>query len=210
MKKITAFFLTVLIFVMSMFSINAFAQGTDTETESFDVSQTRLAKWNEKMNGTKEVDCLITMIQDDGTSKVTRLCRKGDNVLVETTMNGTEIRMIENSKGQFMYFPNIPILYFKFDKYVEDSFLFTYGIPENLVYVKAYEESGYYVEEFYDTKTDVTCRYYFVGDDLKLEKGGDNSTKEYISYEVNENDVKLPSFCIDATLLLPLFLIFML
>lgn len=205
MKKIIAVFVALFILAISMFSVTAYAQ----ETEQFDVSQTRLAKWSERMNETKEFDAIVTMTQTDGNQKVTRMCRKGDNVLIETTMNDTVIRMIENNDGQFMYFPKIPFLYFDFDKYVEESFLFTYGIPENLVYVRYYEESGYYVEEFYDIETDSVCRYYFVGDELKLEKGALNSTKEYISYEVNESDVKLPSFCINATLLLPLFLIFM-
>lgn len=208
MKKVTALFMAFLILAMSMFSINAFAQESDGE-EQFDVSQTRLAKWNERLNTTKEIEFKVTMTEDNGNKKVTRCCRSGDNVLVESTINGTEFKMIENPKGKFMYFPKIPFLYFKFDKYFEESFLFVYGIPENLVFVKAYEESGYYVEEFYNINTDVTCRYYFIGDELKLEKGTDNSTKEYLSHEVDESEIKLPDFCIDATLLLPLFLLFL-
>ena len=206
MKKTAVVFITLLILVMSIFSVNAFAQ----EIEQPDVSQTRLAKWSEKINVTKEFECIITMCNEDGTKKVSRMCRKGDNVLVETTMNDKTIRMIENPDGKFLYFPNISFLYFNFEKYVEESFLFTYGIPENLVYIKSYEESDYYVEEFYDTEADVVCRYYFIGDELKLEKGALNSTKEYTSYEVDESEVRLPSFCINATLLLPIFLLFML
>lgn len=208
MKKLTAILMAFLILAMSMFSVNVFAQESESE-EQIDVSQTRLAKWNDMMNETKEIDYIVTMTEDNGNKKVSRFRRYGDNVLIESTLNGTEFKMVENKEGKFIYFPKIPFLYFKFDKYFEESFLFVYGIPDNLVFVKAYEESGYYVEEFYNINTDVTCRYYFIGDELKLEKSSGNSTTEYISREVNENEIKLPDFCINATILLPLFLIFL-
>lgn len=202
MKKITAILTAVLILTFSMFSVSAFAQ----ETEQFDVSQTRLAQWSEKANANKEFEVKMKKIHEDGSVTEGRLFLKKDCAAVEGSLNGHPFRMIENSKGKFLYFTNFPILYFKADNLFSESFVFTYGIKETHQYVKSYEESGYYVEEFYDTEGDRTILYYFQGEDLKLSKSSD-SVNEYVSTKVDDKDVRLPSFCIDAT---PLFLIVLL
>ncbi len=206
MKKITAIFIALIIFIISIFSVNAFASETDVEN-SFDISQTHLAKWNEKANADKEYEIKLNKVNEDGSITEGRILIKDDSLAFESSFNGHNIRIIENSRGQFMYFTKFPIIYFNTKNIFNESFAVTFGIDENMTYIKAYEESGYYVEEFYDSEAEKTIQFYFQNDELIMEKS-DNSFTEYNSREIDDKEVNLPSFCINATPLIYIIVLF--
>ncbi len=159
--------MAAVIIALSVFSVNAFAAQT-TKTEAL----------FKQITDAKEIS--LTFTAGDtflGTSTDT-VHIKGNNVAYEYNTGFLNARVVLKDGSAYAYLPMLPFFFVKLDntglnnvdvwKIVENAFGITMGV---LNYIKSYNEEyqgkTYFVEEFND-RAQVTSKFYYEGDTLKM------------------------------------------
>lgn len=210
MKKFFSAAVAAIILIVSVFSLNAFAADT-TKTEAL------LAK----LNSSKEVSVTLTagdvnLFGIIPTTATDTLYIKGDKAAYEYKAGFINARAVLKDGVAYGFFPSLPYFYVKIDnsaiasldvwKLIEETTNITLGV---LQYVKSYDETvdgkTYFVEEFND-RAQVTSKFYYDGDDLKILKVEDAKTQsvqytyfENISFTVDDGVFEIPSAAFDLT-----------
>ncbi len=207
MKKTISIIMSAIL-IISVFSLNAFAATTKTETLL------------DKLNTEKEVAVTLTAgdiplfgANSDATDTV---YIKDDMAAYEYNAGFINVRLVLDDDGIVAFLPIFPYVHVKLDSkalgsidiwgIIKDATSITLGV---LNYVKSYDEEfegkTYYVEEFND-RAQVTSKFYYEGDDLKILKVTDAQTGsvqytyfEDISFEVDDSIFKLPLISFDLT-----------
>ena len=207
MKKTLSIILSV-IMIISVFSLNAFAAATKTETLL------------EEINENKEV--AVTLVAGDiplfGANSDARdiIYIKDDKAAYEYKAGIINVRVVIDDGDIIAFIPAFPYVHVKLDTFaigkidtwelVKKITNLTVGV---LNYVDSYEETfegkTYYVEEFND-RAQVTSCFYYEGDALKVLVVTDAKThsvqKTYfdaISLDVDDSIFKLPFISFDMT-----------
>ncbi len=207
MKKTISIIMSVIL-IISVFSFNAFAASTKTETLL------------DKLNTEKEVAVTLTAgdiplfgANSDATDTI---YIKGDKAAYDYNAGFINARLVLDGDEIIAFLPIFPYVHVKLDSkaissidiwgIIKDATSITLGV---LNYVKSYEEEiegkTYYVEEFND-RAQVTSKFYYEGDNLKILKVTDaktgsvqNTYFEDISFEVDDSIFKLPLISFDLT-----------
>ncbi len=207
MKKTISIIISVIL-IVSVFSLNAFAATTKTETLI------------NKLNSEKEVAVTLTAgdipLFGAYSNATDTIYIKGDKAAYDYNAGFINARVVLDGDEVTAYLPIFPFVHVKLDSkaigsvdiwgIIEDVTSITLGV---LNYVKSYEEESggktYYVEEFND-RAQVTSKFYYVGDELKMLKVTDAKTNsvqntyfENISFEVDDSIFKLPLISFDLT-----------
>lgn len=208
MKKFASVFLTVVILIISLFSVNAFAS-----------EQTRTEKWIEKNKIQSPEYEIISHVEIDNSKSVAHAYVKEDKISIIADMPLSEtksfkMKVIVSEGYIYMLLPAIPFFYLKYEA-TEDMLPSLYTDPlENAVLTdsseKIHGETVVYIEEYIDNEG-LTTKYYFVGDELfKTETSGvdENGASVYSSFEILSKEVdgsvfEIPWYSIDLT---PLFI----
>lgn len=207
MKKTLSIIMSVIL-IISVFSLNAFAATTKTEALL------------DKLNTSKEVAVTLTAgdiplfgANSDATDTI---YIKGDKAAYEYNAGFINARLVLDGDEITAFLPVFPYIHVKLDSealgsvdiwgLIKEATNITLGV---LNYVGSYEEEiggkKYYVEEFND-RAQVTSKFYYEGDDLKLLKVTDTQTNsvqntyfEDISFEVDDSIFELPLVSFDMT-----------
>lgn len=207
MKKTISIIMSVIL-IVSVFSLNAFAATTKTEALL------------DKLNNEKEVAVTLTAgniplfgANSDATDTI---YIKDDKVAYDYNAGFINARVVLDDDELIGFLPVFPYVHVKLDsaaigsiniwKLIEEATSITLGV---LDYVGSYEEEvdgkTYYVEEFND-RAQVTSKFYYDGDDLKILKVYDAQTNsvqttyfEDISFEVDDEIFELPLISFDMT-----------
>ncbi len=207
MKKTISIIMSVIL-IISVFSFNAFAASTKTETLL------------DKLNTEKEVAVTLTAgdiplfgANSDATDTI---YIKGDKAAYDYNAGFINARLVLDGDEIIAFLPIFPYVHVKLDSkaigsidiwgIIKDATSITLGV---LNHVKSYEEEiegkTYYVEEFND-RAQVTSKFYYEGDNLKILKVTDaktgsvqNTYFEDISFEVDDSIFKLPLISFDLT-----------
>lgn len=208
MKKIISVSIAAIILVMSVFSVNAFAANTKTETLL------------NKLNTSKEVAVSfeagdIALFGSSSNASDT-VYIKGDKAAYEYNAGFLSVRVVLDGDEIVAYLPIFPYIHVKLESsalgsvdvwgLIEDATKITMGV---LAYVDTYEEElggiKYTVEEFND-RAQVTSKFYYQNDELKLLNVVDKQTNsvqntyfESISFEVDDSIFELPAISFDLT-----------
>lgn len=209
MKKIISVSIAAILLVMSVFSVNAFAADT-TKTEAL----------LDKLNTSKEVAVSLKAgdipLFGSNSNASDTVYIKGDKAAYEYNAGFLSVRVVLDGDEIIAYLPILPFIHVKLESsalgsvdiwgLIEDATKITMGV---LAYVDTYEEElggvKYTVEEFND-RAQVTSKFYYQGDDLKLLNVVDKQTNsvqntyfESISFNVNDSVFELPAISFDLT-----------
>lgn len=212
MKK-TLSVILALVLVISTFSFGAFAAETNKTETLF-----------EKLNTAKEVS--VTLKAGDvnlfgflKTSATDTIYIKDNKVAYEYKAGFISARAIYDGDNIYGIIPELPFFYVKLNgsaigqpdvwSLIEGASNITLGV---LAYQKSYNETAdgveYYVEEFND-RAQVTSKFYYVGDTLKMLKVEDAQTGsiqytyfENISFTVDDSVFTIPESAYDLTIIL--------
>lgn len=207
MKKAISIIMSVIL-IISVFSLNAFAATTKTETLL------------NKLNTEKEVAVTLTAgdiplfgANSDATDTI---YIKDDKVAYDYKAGFINARLVLDDDEIIAFLPIFPYVHVKLDSkaigsvdlwgIINEATNITLGV---LNYVKSYEEEidgkTYYVEEFND-RAQVTSKFCYEGDELRILKVTDartgsvqNTYFEDISFEVDDSIFKLPLISFDLT-----------
>ncbi len=207
MKKTLSIIMSVIL-IVTVFSLNAFAATTKTE-----------ALLN-KLNTEKEVAVTLTAgdipLFGANSDSTDTIYIKGDKFAYDYNAGFMNVRLVLEDDEVIAFFPDFPYIHVKLDSVaigsvdiwgiIDETTNATLGV---LNYVNSYEEEyegkTYYVEEFND-RAQVTSKFYYDGDDLKIIKVTDaqtgsvqNTFFEDISFEVDDSVFKLPLISFDLT-----------
>lgn len=166
MKKTVSAVLVAVIIALSVFSVNCFAA-----TPKTDVLLSQIRNANEMSVTFTAGNTLL------GTSTDT-VYVKGNSVAYDYKTGFLSARVILKDGQAFAYLPLLPFFYVKLDntglknvdvhQLIDSVFGITMGV---LNYVKSYDEAydgkTYYVEEYND-RAQVTSKFYYDGDTLKM------------------------------------------
>lgn len=212
MKKTISIALALII-ALSCFSLTAFAQSTTKTQALFD-----------KLNTAKEVSVtlragnvnLFGVLPVKATDTV---YIKGDKVAYEYSLGFISARAVYDGDKVFGFLPELPFFYVQMDGsaignpdvwgLIENASDITLGV---LAYQRSYNETvgstEYYVEEFND-RAQVTSKFYYIGDSLKMLKVEDaqNGSVQYtyfenISFSVSDSVFAFPENGFDLSVLL--------
>ena len=214
MKKTVSVILSVAILVVSLFSINAFAAET-TKTEAL----------LDKINSSREVSVTLRTGKgneygvDHGVS--TTIYAEDNELAFDLTNKYVTMRAVVAKGNIIGFLPSFPYIYLK----TLSPFITSDGMwgaisrlsnltMDFLYFVDSYSETvdgtEYYVEEFND-RDDVTNKFYYIGDDLKMLRVENvkKKTVQYtyfdsISFDVDDSVFATPVFAIDLTPLVKL------
>lgn len=209
MKKIISVSIAAILLVMSVFSVNAFAADT-TKTEAL----------LDKLNTSKEVAVSLKAgdipLFGSNSNASDTVYIKGDKAAYEYNAGFFNVRVVLDGDEIIAYLPIFPYVHVKLESsaigsvdiwgLIEDATKVTMGV---LAYVDTYEEElggvKYTVEEFND-RAQVTSKFYYQGDDLKLLNVVDKQTNsvqntyfESISFDVDDSVFELPAISFDLT-----------
>lgn len=209
MKKTLSIIIATVILVMSVFSVNAFAADT-TKTEAL----------LDKLNETKEV--AVTLKAGDipifgSNSKASdTIYIKDDMAAYDYNAGFLNVRVVLDDDEVIAFLPMFPYIHVKLESsalgsvdiwgLIEEATKVTMGV---LAYVDTYEEEvdgvKYTVEEFND-RAQVTSKFYYQNDELKILKVEDKQTHsvqntyfESIGFEVDDSIFELPLISFDVT-----------
>lgn len=197
MKKFTSVFLTTIILVMSVFSVNAFAQ-----------EQTRTEKWIQNFTD-YEFEARITN-SINGEKSDAKMYVKDRNfaIICDFPLSyniTTKIKTVIKDGYFYVYSPYFPFVSLK-NESIDDMLIISEA--GELIYIQSYEEQigsdTYYVEEFTNEYNAIT-KSYFLGDDLvkteskAIDEYGnyESSVMEIVSHEVKNSVFFVPLFSID-------------
>ena len=211
MKKTLSVILATIILVMSVFSVSAFAAETKTDA---------LLK---KLKDSKEVavslqagDIPLLGNKSDASDII---YIKGDKAAYEYKASFINIRVVLDDDEIIAFIPSFPYIHVKLETkalgsinleaLINEATSLTSGV---LNYVDTYEEDlggvKYTVEEYND-RAQVTSKFYYKGDELRILKVEDKKTFsvqntyfENIEFEVDDSIFELPLISLDVTPLL--------
>lgn len=209
MKKFFSMALTFAILVVSIFSLNAFAAET-TKTEAL----------LEKMNTSKEIAVTLRTGKDgvfgSAYSVTNTIYVKNDELAYDFDNGTVKLRAVMTDGKIVGFMPAFPFFYMKISSPLTDGGDM-WGIIKNLSnitmgilyhvgsYSEAVDGTTYYVEEFND-REDVTSKFYYSGDELKMLRVEDTSKNsvqytyfDNISFTVDDSVFDVPVFAIDLT-----------
>ena len=210
MKKIFSAAVAAIILIVSVFFLNAFAADT-TKTEAL------LAK----LNSAKEVSVTLTagdvnLLGAIPTKATDTLYIKDNKAAYEYKAGFINARAVIKDGAAYGFFPSLPFFYVKTENsaiasmdiwgLIEETTNITLGV---LQFVKSYDEAidgkTYFVEEFND-RAQVTSKFYYEGDNLKILKVEDAQSKsvqytyfENISFTVDDSVFEIPAAAFDLT-----------
>ncbi len=209
MKKIISVSIAAILLVMSVFSVNAFAADT-TKTEAL----------LDKLNTSKEVAVSLKAgdipLFGSNSNASDTIYIKDDMAAYEYNAGFVNVRVVLDDDEIIAFLPIFPYVHVKLESsalgsvdiwgLIEDATKVTMGV---LAYVDTYEEEvggvKYTVEEFND-RAQVTSKFYYQGDDLKILKVEDKQTNsvqntyfESISFDVDDSIFELPAISFDLT-----------
>lgn len=213
MKKLTSIFLTVIILIMSVFSVSASAQ-----------EQTRTEKWieSDSKNEIKIQAKSVGTIQDNLETEMTIMHKNGKilicfSIPVSDSFSPT-VKMIYEDNNFFLYFPSFPYLHIKLPVEIVGTTIYDIGFISEIDFnsVKTYEEKEgdkiYYVEEFVNENGE-NEKYFFIEDDLvKIETSFfDENGEKFLTTLlitpsiINDKVFEIPWYSINV---FPLFFLF--
>ena len=196
-KKAVAVILCAAI-MLSAFAAFAFAANTKTET-LIDTIKTK-----------KEVSVTLTAGNTALGSSTDTIKIKGNSIAYDYNTGFFKVRVVVKDNTAYAYLPMLPFFYVKVDglglanvdvwSLLEKASGVTFAI---LDYQKSYNETingkEYYVEEFND-RAQVTSKFCYVGDELKLLNVTDARTNsvqntyfENISLTVSDSEIAAPA-----------------
>ncbi len=206
MKKTLSIIMSVIL-IISVFSLNAFAA---TKTEVL----------LDKLNTDEELAVTFTAgdipLFGANSNATDTIYIKGDKAAYDYNAGFINARVVLDDDEIIAFLPAFPYIHVKLDSkalgsvdiwgLIEDATKITLGV---LNYVGSYEEEldgkKYYVEEYND-RAQVTSKFYYEGDSLKLLKVTDKKTNsvqntyfEDISFEVDDNIFEPPLISFDMT-----------
>lgn len=205
MKKIISVILSAVILVMSVFSVNAFAQ-----------EQTRTEKWYESLTHITEYELILKTKVDNIEADAHCYCENGDIAIITDMPFSDEkdirIKAIVKDGIFYLTFPSLPFIYLKYDLEetpISDAFSETVSY-EDLTLINAGETEAYgstYFKEEYITDENITFKYYFEGENLQFYEaiGVDEEGNEFeykyklVSLEVADNMFEIPWYSINIT-----------
>jgi hypothetical protein len=195
-KRITAAAATALIIAI-LFSVCGFAAGTKTDALL------------DKVSNSKEMSVTLTAGNTILGSSTDTYYIDGDAAAFDWNNGFITVRVVLRDGTAYAYFPMLPFFYAKLDNtglvkidvsaLIKNAVGLTKGITH---FEKSYEEEldgkKYYVEQFNDG-AQVTLKFYYDGDTLKLLSVYDAKTKstqntwfENISFTVNDSITAVP------------------
>lgn len=209
MKKIISVSIAAIILIMSLFSVNAFAADT-TKTEAL----------LDKLNTSKEVAVSLKAgdipLFGSNSDASDTIYIKGDKAAYDYNAGFLNVRVVLDGDELTAFLPIFPYVHVKLDStaigsidiwgVINEVTNLTMGV---LAYVDTYEEEvggiKYTVEEFND-RAQVTSKFYYQGDDLKILNVVDKQTNsvqntyfESISFDVDDSVFDLPLISFDLT-----------
>ena len=186
---------------LSMFSVTAVNAGAaNTKTQAL----------IDRINSTKEVCVTLTAGNTALGSSTDTIAIKGNAVAYDYNTGFLKTRIVVRDNTAYAYLPILPIFYVQVNslgltqvdvwKLVERASGVTFAV---LNYVKSYTEElygvTYYVEEYND-RAQVTSKFCYIGDELKLLNVNDARTNsvqntyfESISFTVPDSMVAVPT-----------------
>lgn len=192
MKKTVSAFLAALILMLSVFSVNVFAADT-TKTDAL----------LSKIADTKEFSVSFTAGNTILGTSTDTVHIKGNNVAYDYASGFLKTRVVLKDGVAYAYLPILPFFYVKLEntglenlnlwQIIGNAFGITMAV---LNYVKSYSEEyngeTYFVEEFND-RAQVTSKFYYKGDTLKLlivddAKTGSHQVTSFESYSFTVDD----------------------
>lgn len=209
MKKTISILIASIILIMSVFSVNAFAADT-TKTEAL------LAKLNDSQEVAITLGAGDTPIFGKDSNSKDIIYIKDDKAAYEYNTGFLAVRIVLDDDKIIAFFPAFPYIHVKLDtatigsvniwELIEKATNITKGI---LVYVGTYEETvdgkTYTVEEFND-RAQVTSKFYYDGDQLRILKVEDKQYKsvqytyfDNIEFSVDDSIFELPLISFDVT-----------
>lgn len=214
MKKMLSIFVATVIIVVSTLSFTAFADNT-TKTEAL----------FEKLKTAQEVTVSlkagdVNLFGAFPMSATDTVYIKGNKIAYEYGLSGIiSARAVYDGENVYGFIPELPLFFVKLDgnaigkpdvwSLIESASDITLGV---LAYVKSYNETvdgvEYFVEEFND-RAQVTSKFYYTGDTLKMLKVEDaqNGSVQYtyfenIAFTVADSVFEVPSTAFDLTVIL--------
>lgn len=212
MKKTLSIIIATIILVMSVFSINAFAE----ETTKTDALLNQLKESKEAAVSLQAGDIPLFGNNSDASDT---FYIKGDKAAYEYKAGFINVRVVLDGDEIIAFIPSFPFIHVKLETkalgsinieaLIEEATNLTTGV---LAYVDTYEEElggvKYTVEEFND-RAQVTSKFYYKDDALKILKVEDEKTGsvqntyfESIEFEVDDSIFELPLISFDVTPLL--------
>lgn len=202
MKKFASVFLTAIILIISVFSVNAFAQ-----ENNFQFS---------------EMEAVVSASVNNGEKITARVyCKDSKTAVIQdipyTDFIGLSTKIIIKDKELYMCFPSFPFVHFKFA--VDDVMLPDWGEitrPEDMTLVKTEEitegEIKYTIEE-YITADGMNYKCIFKdGKLIKTETNGYDENGDYceaslelISDEVDDSVFEIPWYSFDLSFLIGIY-----
>ena len=214
MKKVFSIFVAAVIIVVSTLSFNAFA-ADKTKTETlFDKIRTA----QEVTVTLKAGD--VNLFGAFPMSATDTVYIKGNKIAYEYGLGGIiSARVVYDGENVYGFIPELPLFFVKLNgdaigkpdvwSLIESASDITLGV---LDYQKSYNETyngtEYFVEEFND-RAQVTSKFYYVGDSLKMLRVEDAQTGsvqytyfENIAFSVADSIFAVPAEGFDLTVLL--------
>lgn len=216
MKKTVSVILTVIILMLSLFSMNAFAS-EDTKTDAlFDkIEQNKEISVTFRTGKSKEFG--------DSYSPVNTVYLKGNDVAYDFYNGFIKLRTIVKDDTFVSFLANFPFIHMKVQELPFGDFDLWEVINgasdftmEFLLFVRAYETTidgvTYYVEEFSD-RGSVINSFFYVDEELKILKAEDffYQTIQYtyfdgISEKVDDSVFEMPKITFDLTVIFKWFI----
>lgn len=211
MKKILSIILATIILVMSVFSVNAFAADTRTDKLLNQLKETKEAAVS------LEAGNILLFGSNSDASDTFYI--KGEKAAYEYKAGFINIRVVLDGDEIIAFIPSFPFIHVKLETnalgsinieaLIEEATDLTSGV---LNYVDTYEEElggvKYTVEEYND-RAQVTSKFYYKDDELKILRVEDEMTSsvqntyfESIEFEVDDSIFELPLVSFDVTPLL--------
>lgn len=210
MKKTLSIILTAIILITSVFSLSAFA----ADTPKTDALLDRLETEDELcVSFTSGQSTIFSFLSKNPTNKI---AVKDNEISYEINNGFITVRAVANDDGVYAYLPSLPYFYVKLDSKilavadVKEIIAKASNLTQGFIqFVDSYNETvdgtEYYVEEYND-KEAVTSKFYYTGNDLKIIKVENASTRsvqytyfDSIAFEADDELFNVPVLAIDVT-----------
>ncbi len=210
MKKTLSIILAAVILAVSLFSVSAFA----ADTPKTDALLGSLESKEEfSVTFTSGQSTIFSFLGKNPSNTVA----VKDNEIAYQVDNGfIPVRVVANDDGVYAFTPVLPFIYVKLDIKIPEKadIISLVAKAANLTqgfiqYIDTYNETvdgvEYVVEEYNDREV-VTSKFYYKGDDLKILKVENASTKsvqytyfDEITFETDEAFFEVPALAFDVT-----------
>ncbi len=179
------------------------SEETEGDSEQVEEVETRTDKWIEKM---LECDEFSLDAYDKDSGKSIQVYLKNDAVACVAS----DQKIILKNDDQYFCTTTFPYFYYKKENNTganaEVFFEFIINDFGEMTFVKFYEESGRYIEDYNSSKYG-TMSFVFDGDDVTTIEIPKTNEVINFSYSVKDKDVKPPFMAIDITPLINFFVL---